>query len=72
MDQHTCPRCMGGIPNDSCRGEYPGALSRTDNQTYVCSQCGQQEALEQFHFGSPLPQSLWQAITAVTDYIRGK
>lgn len=63
MDLHTCPRCLGGIPNNVRRGAYPGALSRTDNKTYVCSACGELEALEQFHFGSPLPQSLWQAVT---------
>jgi len=66
MDQHTCPRCLDGIPNNARRGEYPGALSRTDNKTEVCSACGEREALEQFHFGSPLPQSLWQVIAAIT------
>lgn len=44
---HRCPRCGGGVPNDERRGQYPGALSRTDNLTEVCSQCGQMEAFEQ-------------------------
>jgi hypothetical protein len=39
LDQYTCPRCLGGIPNDLCRGQYIGALSRTDNQTEICSDC---------------------------------
>lgn len=47
-DGFTCPRCGGGIPNDAMRGEYPGALSRADNRTEVCSQCGTDEAMEVF------------------------
>lgn len=43
-----CPRCGGCIPNDLHPGEYPGALSRLDNETYICSACGQDEALFQF------------------------
>ena len=43
-----CPRCGGGIPNDAQEGEYPGALSRRDNKTYICSECGTLEALEDF------------------------
>jgi hypothetical protein len=40
-----CPICGGGIPNDLLRGEYPGALSRVDNLTEICSDCGVSEAL---------------------------
>jgi transcription elongation factor Elf1 len=59
----TCPRCSGGVPNNDKRGEYVGALSRTDNKTTVCSDCGTEEALEQ-HFGDGLkPQSEWWATT---------
>ena len=41
-----CPRCgkpMNGFP----------ALSRKDNKTEICSQCGQDEAMEAFnnHYG---------------------
>jgi hypothetical protein len=54
-DGHTCPRCRGGIPSDLHRGEYPGALSRFDNKTYVCSSCGMNEAMWQFSTGLPLP-----------------
>lgn len=59
-DNNTCPRCGGGIPNNERRGEYPGALSRTDNDTYVCSQCGQDEAIETMMDGAPMPQSEWK------------
>jgi hypothetical protein len=57
----TCPRCGGGIPNDEHRGQYPGALSRCDNKTYICSKCGTAEAMEQLALGRPLPMSAWYA-----------
>jgi len=44
-DSHTCPICSGGVPTDERRGEYPGALSRFDNERCICSVCGQAEAL---------------------------
>lgn len=46
--EHTCPKCLGGIPNNLERGKYPGALSRIDNTTMICSDCGTQEALEDY------------------------
>jgi hypothetical protein len=59
LDANTCPRCLGGIPNDAQRGAYIGALSRTDNKTYICSSCGTDEAMENFTVGAPLPQTEW-------------
>jgi hypothetical protein len=60
---NTCPRCLHFIPNDATPGAYPGALSRTDNLTEVCSQCGTEEALEQFVSGGKLrPQTLWPVV----------
>jgi hypothetical protein len=41
----VCPRCDGYIPNNETPGAYAGALSRVDNKTEVCSQCGTTEAL---------------------------
>ena len=41
-----CPRCGGFIPNNQNPGLYPGALSRVDNKTEICSACGEEEALE--------------------------
>lgn len=38
----TCPRC-----GDHYRRCYP-ALSRVDNKTSVCSDCGTEEALEDY------------------------
>lgn len=44
-----CPRCGSPVPNALHAGEYPGALSRFDNETYVCSSCGSDEALMAGH-----------------------
>lgn len=41
-----CPRCGGFIPNNERPGEYPGALSRVDNETEICSACGVAEAMQ--------------------------
>lgn len=41
-----CPRCGHDIPNDQYPGMYPGALSRRDDKTEICSACGQAEAFE--------------------------
>jgi hypothetical protein len=46
-----CPRCGGGVPNDATPGAYPGALSRVDNATYICSTCGSDEGM--FNFVNP-------------------
>ena len=40
-----CPICDGPIPNAEHRGKYPGAMSRYDNETEICSLCGSAEAL---------------------------
>lgn len=51
-----CPRCGGPVPNADRPGAYPGALSRLDNATYICSACGTEEALfNYFRRGEPLP-----------------
>lgn len=41
----VCPTCGGYIPNNREPGAYPGALSRKDNKTEICSACGTAEAL---------------------------
>lgn len=50
-DKHICPRCCGYIPNNDTPGAYPGAISRLDNITEICSGCGQDEALEEYFNG---------------------
>lgn len=58
-ENHTCPRCGGGIPDDRLRGQYPGAISRTDNRTEICSRCGTSEGTEVWLLGSVSPKSDW-------------
>lgn len=43
-----CPKCSGYIPNNKTPGAYPGAISRRDNTTEICSTCGTLEAFEDF------------------------
>jgi hypothetical protein len=45
----VCPRCGHFIPNDEQPGLFPGARSRADNATEVCSECGTHEALQQHY-----------------------
>lgn len=43
-----CPICLGPIPNALDEGKYAGALSRVDNETEICSECGFMEAMQGF------------------------
>jgi hypothetical protein len=36
-----------------------GAISRTDNKTEICSNCGEDEALKDYYDGGCEPQSAW-------------
>lgn len=51
--KQTCPRC--GFLADEARTDpgfpRPGALSRWDNTTIVCTSCGSAEAIVEFQFG---------------------
>lgn len=42
-DIPSCPMCGETIPSAWSPGAYPGALSRIDNETEVCSRCGHVE-----------------------------
>jgi len=44
-----CPLCHGPIPNAMDEGKYCGALSRRDNKTEICSDCGVREAIEDYN-----------------------
>jgi len=56
----TCPRCESNlIPNNENWGMYVGALSRADNKTEICSQCGEDEALKDLFDGGCEPVSSW-------------
>lgn len=43
-----CPRCGGGVPNSLQPGAHPGVRSRVDRITYLCTSCGEEEAIYQF------------------------
>lgn len=43
-----CPRCDSPIPNREHAGMYAGAISRVDNMTEICSECGVIEAMNDF------------------------
>lgn len=45
LTDFTCPRC-----GDFFRRCYP-ALSRVDNETNICSACGEEEAWEAYRYG---------------------
>lgn len=62
-----CPRCGGYIPNNNEPGAFPGALSRLDSATEVCSACGVEEAMQQFAAQSAdgaTPMSEWPVDSA--------
>lgn len=42
-ERKECPRCHGLLPLG-----YPGALSRRDNKTEICSDCGRAESMTDF------------------------
>lgn len=57
---HICPRCNDNfIPTNEHPGQYPGALSRADNKTEICSACGTEEALEDLYKGGCAQTSQW-------------
>jgi hypothetical protein len=51
LDEFQCPRCGGMTPNNETPGAYEGAVSRYDNATEICSNCGSAEAVKQFAVG---------------------
>ena len=48
MEIKDCPRCGEPIPNREHAGMYAGAISRQDNKTEICSECGVMEAMNDF------------------------
>lgn len=46
---NLCPRCK---VNELHPIKVMNALSRADNKTYICDECGTDEAMEDF-FGTP-------------------
>lgn len=50
MAYSTCPRCGGDslVVDEQGKATARNALSRKDNETYVCSSCGTDEAMCDF------------------------
>lgn len=60
---NVCPRCRTNwIPNNESPGEHFGALSRADNKTEICSDCGGHEAVQQWLEGGCDPVSAWPVL----------
>jgi hypothetical protein len=62
-----CPRCRGFIPSNLTPGFYPGAISRVDNKTEICSDCGREEAFNGLVFIEEWPVSGTDGFEAATD-----
>lgn len=57
---NLCPRCnLSLIPNNETPGAYPGAISRVDNETEICSGCGMDEAMTVWFEGFLAPIEEW-------------
>lgn len=54
MDKKRCPRCFGGMMEPVVRN----ALSRRDNKTYICRDCGTEEALVDYLGLENMPASV--------------
>lgn len=59
LTSHQCPRCHHKIPTDLAPGAYPGALSRMNNATEICSRCGRDEAMRDLMHLPPVPPDDW-------------
>jgi hypothetical protein len=62
LEVKTCPMCPNLIPSNEHAGQYAGALSRRDNKTEICSDCGRREAIEDF-LGMETCPNCWEVIT---------
>ena len=61
-DFPVCPKCSGYIPSNENPGAYPGAISRADNKTEICSACGMNEALDYFRLANADKVVVWKSV----------
>ena len=64
MSRVLCPRCQRDeytpYGEEWVKGDpLPPALSRVDNETYICSACGQDEAIRDLIHAAPIPPDEW-------------
>lgn len=69
-DFPVCPKCSGYIPSNENPGAYPGAISRADNKTEICSACGTNEALADFRLAHAEEVVVWKSVITL-DQLRG-
>lgn len=69
-DFPICPKCSGYIPSNENPGAYPGAISRADNKTEICSACGTNEALADFRLANAEKVVVWKSVITL-DLLRG-
>lgn len=68
MASFNCPRCEGFIPSLARAGEYPGATSRADNETEICSACGADEALRIELSNELVPMHDWPIMNGAHEF----
>lgn len=68
-DFPVCPKCSGYIPSNENPGAYPGAISRADNKTEICSACGTNEALADFRLAHAEEVVVWKSVITL-DLVR--
>lgn len=68
-DLVRCPKCSGYIPSNENPGAYPGAISRVDNKTEICSACGVAEALGDFRLAHAEEVVVWKSVITL-DLVR--
>jgi hypothetical protein len=69
-DLVRCPKCSGYIPSNENPGAYPGAISRADNKTEICSACGVAEAMADFRLAHAEEVVVWKSVITL-DQLRG-
>lgn len=69
-DFPVCPKCSGYIPSNENPGAYPGAISRADNKTEICSACGIAEAIGDFQLAHAEEVVVWKSVITL-DQLRG-
>ncbi len=59
MVSKICKRCGQSARLDDPFYRGFGAISRTDNKTMICSQCGVEEAMDDFRGIRLVPKEFW-------------
>ncbi len=68
IDMGVCPRCEGLIPSNDKHKQYVGAISRLTRSPRgrsieICSDCGNEEAMQEHFEGFATPVKDWPIMT---------